>query len=513
MIMRKLLWIYAVLLSFCPSLIRAQGLQYIDEGVMPGYLLYQSGNSAVLVDNCGREVHRWNQVNAEFHPKLLPNGNVVYIEGFTLKIIEKDWDNNIVTDLKPNLNNLDLDYEVIVKPNGNYLCLGRRSYPYYEFENIGYDVGIGGAGYPSQYDVVVEVDRNTGDIVWQWRIIDHVIQQRDSSLANYGILSENPQLLNMDAISTFDWKYEESFMINGMDYNAELDQIALSVRKISEVVIIDHSTTTEEASGSTGGNSGKGGDIIYRWGNPANYDRGSDEDQFLYYQHNPNWIEHGEHKGKLIMYNNRLSIDDYSNVPIIDPPQDENGNYVLEDNEAYGPAAPDFVIGGTAETNFYSGYTSGAKVLPNGNILVTVGGDDKVIEFTPDKLKVWEYDLTLLGRTFRSVKYPVDYPAFDGKDLSPGATLEFPPSEVPCMTSNTEDQDVQRLNAYYDPASQQIILGNVEDEVQLQIWDLSGRLLEKHNIQNDLDISHLRSGMYIVQLQSGGKMKTFRIVR
>ena len=95
-------------------------------------------------------------------------------------------------------------------------------------------------------------------------------------------------------------------MINGMDYNVELDQIALSVRKISEVVIIDHSTTTEEARGSSGGRYGHGGDILYRWGNPQNYDQGNASDRTLYYQHNPNWIEHGEHKGKLIIHNNGL---------------------------------------------------------------------------------------------------------------------------------------------------------------------------------------------------------------
>ena len=56
---------------------------------------------------------------------------------------------------------------------------------------------------------------------------------------------------------------------NGLDYNSALDQIALSCRGMNEVYIIDHSTTTEEAVGHTGGNAGKGGDILYRWGNPS----------------------------------------------------------------------------------------------------------------------------------------------------------------------------------------------------------------------------------------------------
>ena len=50
--------------------------------------------------------------------------------------------------------------------------------------------------------------------------------------------------------------------MNAIDYNPQLDQIILSVKNFSEVWIIDHSTTTLEAAGSSGGNSGMGGDIL-----------------------------------------------------------------------------------------------------------------------------------------------------------------------------------------------------------------------------------------------------------
>ena len=63
-----------------------------------------------------------------------------------------------------------------------------------------------------------------------------------------------------------------------------LDQIVLSNHNLSEIWIIDHSTTTLEAASHSGGNSGKGGDLLYRWGNPQAYDQGTGADQLLNHQ-------------------------------------------------------------------------------------------------------------------------------------------------------------------------------------------------------------------------------------
>lgn len=492
------------------------GLRFFDDRALEGYTLYQSDNNAVLIDNCGRLIHQWTEVAARFHPKLLPNGNLIYIEIFSEKIIEKDWDDNIVNEINVADNDLEPDYEVILLENGNYLCLGRRSFSPSEFIALGYNYGNNGLGTPNQVDVVMELDRNSGEVVWLWDISDHVIQERDSNAANFGDVSAHPELFNMDAISTFDWTFEESFMINGFDYNPELEQIALSIRKMSEVVIIDRSTTTQEAAGHSGGKYGKGGDILYRWGNPQNYGKGDAGNQKLFFQHNPNWIQYGEHAGKLIIYNNGLGGPFFSTAPIIELPIDDSGNYLLEEGEAFEPAFPELEYGGSLGVSFFSGYTSAAKVLANGNILITVGGDDRVFELLPDGTLVWEYGLFDPGLTFRVEKYALDYPAFDGKNLSPGEVLEFPPSEVACVLADLDE--TYFANTQVELTNDQIMVEtDILGELELTIMTIDGMNISRQKINGEatIDVSDFRSGMYFVQLSDLKKNKwsTYKLVK
>ena len=64
----------------------------------------------------------------------------------------------------------------------------------------------------------------------------------------------------------------------------------MSARWFNEVWIIDHSTSTEEAASHVGGKHGKGGDLIYRWGNPYAYFAGLPSDQVFFGQHDARWI-------------------------------------------------------------------------------------------------------------------------------------------------------------------------------------------------------------------------------
>lgn len=483
---------------------QSSGLQFSTGQEMPGYTLFQSQNATYLIDNCGEVVNTWSGVSAVYHPKLLPNGNIVYIEFFSEIITERSWDNQIVNLVEVNDADISPDYEVIVLPNQNYLCVARRLVSQQEFFSIGYNYGP--LGNPSQVDCVIEVDRNTGDIIWLWDISDHVIQERDPSAGNYGSVYDHPELINMDAVSTADWTFQESFMINGMDYHPGLDQIVLSVRKMSEVMIIDHSTTTAEAAGHAGGSAGKGGDILYRWGNPQNYNRGNQSDRYLYYQHNPNWIRYGAHKDKMIIYNNGLFRPGaaFSTAPIIDTGVDAEGQYTLAADQPHVPDDPlaEYTMQYPG-VSFYSGYTSAARVIDNGNVLITVGGDDECFELTPDGEILWSYRLFQSPLTFRVEKYPLDYPAFDNRDLTPSTDIPLGPAS--CLFSDTDDIVQDEAHIYMSSADQLQVDLSTPRSYMLTIIDMSGQEIMQvdHSVSGSYDVSLLPTGLYAVLLHDG----------
>lgn len=520
-----LISLFVVLIS--TPLAKAQdqlGINLNTAEALPSYTLYESMPMVYLVDNCGQLVHSWNAGFMSFHPKLLPNGNLVFIaDRFTVR--EIDWDGNTVNEVSHEDLELSIEYEVIVLPNGNYLCVSRRDFSQSEFIDLGYHWD--GFTSPNVTDGVVELDHDTGDIVWEWNTRDHVIQERDSMAHNYGILSEHPELLNLDAISDYDWQFHESFMINSMDYNPELDQIALSLRKMSEIGIIDHSTTTEQAAGHTGGNSGKGGDLLYRWGNPQNYGRGQATDRWLFFQHNPNWITHGPNAGRMIVYDNGLNRpvdgeEPYSTVPVIDMPVDENGIYTIEEGQPYEPLVP-FVRFGRPETNtqFYSAYTSGAELLPNGNIFITEGLLGRLMEVNPAGEIVWNFRVPFSSYIYRTEKYPLDYPAFAGRELTPSGPAPNSDSTYDCMliTDLEEVEATADLTANYIPVAQVVRLQNASGHGMVwKLYDAQGRTLLQG--QSDFDFAEvllgsLPVGLYVLQLEDlvSGSGVTKKIVK
>jgi hypothetical protein len=403
-----------------------------DKGrVAPGYVLIEPGfrQQRFLIDSDGEVVATFENELLGF-TQFLPDGSrltnsntysVTFKDGGGMRGCLEEFgpDGSLNWRLGLSTDDYVQHHDVVKLPNGNVLTLVWENITADQAIELGRDPEFVAENGNFWFDGIIEINPMTTEIVWEWSARDHLIQDFDPGKPNYGVVADNPGRLDINVFRknreggvSDDWTHA-----NALDFNAELDQIIFSSNYLSEVYVIDHSTTPFEAQGGTGGRYGKGGDFLFRWGNPANYDRGDADDQQLFAQHDSHWIRPGlPGEGNIMIFNNGLAEPrPYTTVVEIAPPMNDDGSYVLGDDGSYEAAEVVWEYSPTGDEQFFSFFISGANRLPNGNTLVTKGAGGHVREITADGEIVWEYIFDegdgIPHMLFRAYKYPEDHPA------------------------------------------------------------------------------------------------------
>jgi len=283
-------------------------------------------------------------------------------------------------------------HDIVELPNGNVLIVAWEEKTEAEAVAAGRDPALlDGTFRPDHIIEVQQTGLTTGDIVWEWYAWDHLIQDFDPTQENFGVVGDHPELIDINYPKEIpalgDWNH-----INGIDYDPIHDRILLSANEQSEIWVIDHSTTTEEAAGHTGGRWGRGGDILYRWGNPLAYRAGNADDKIFRTQHSPRFIPEG-YSGEgnfLVFLNNTPRQTDRSAVYELVPPLNADGSFILGPQGRFGPDGP---IWSYSQPGFYSNVVSSAERLPNGNTLISSGTQNRVFEVDLAGNTVWEFDV------------------------------------------------------------------------------------------------------------------------
>ena len=459
---------------FVPPPLSPRGLITSEPGVTPGFVLFQStlSGSAYLVDNAGMVVHRWD---TPYSPggdlELLPNGNLLRgardPDALTFKaggvggiLQELAWDGRVVWEWRLSDSARIHHHDVTALPNGNVLLLGWEVKSPEEARRAGRRADwIPEQGLFVDYVLEVEPVRPSGaKIVWEWHLWDHLVQNHDASAPNHGDPAAHPERIDVNADARgaqldaaqleqlkalgyvqADAKPEDlrsDFLhINTVAYHPRLDQIALSTPVLGEIWLLDHSTSPAEAAG-------RGGDLLYRWGNPAAYGRGGEANgaKRLHYQHDVRWVPDGwPGAGNLMLFNNGRDRPEgaWSSVDEWTPPLQPDGRYALE-GDVFEPAALAWQYKAADPTSLYSPMISGAQRLANGNTLICEGGGGRFIEVTRDGDVVWEYRNPFSGNVrnsdgsppqpraaerpfavFRATRIPADHSALAGRKLAP----------------------------------------------------------------------------------------------
>jgi hypothetical protein len=382
------------------------------------YVLYAplQGNTTYLMDSAGNTAHSWAcDCGAGNHAGyLLENGNLLrpgQVQnndfaggGGGGKIQEIDWDGNVVWEFSYSNSDHYAHHDIEPMPNGNILAIAWEVKTAAEAEQAGRD-----SNEEVWPDHIIEIEpsgSSNGTIVWEWHAWDHLIQDHDSSKDNYGVVAEHPEKIDVNAGESGpgpgggDWLH-----LNGVGYNPELDQIVFSSHFLHEIYVIDHDTTTTEAAGQAG-------DLLYRWGNPANYDAGNSSAQMFYVVHNGQWIDEGlPGAGNFLAFNNGdgRPTGNWSSADEIASPVNGSGDYgidALATGEAFGPA--DLYWTYSDGASFYSNHISSAQRLSTGDTLICEGTSGAFHLVTEDGNEIWSESPS--DEVARALLYFADYP-------------------------------------------------------------------------------------------------------
>jgi len=506
----------------------ALSLQISNAQNFNGFALYnaQGENTTYLIDENQNISHTWNMTTeCNYTVQLKENGNLVRgtkgntsvfstgnIAAGAGMVQEIAPDGSIVWSFDYASSDY-VSHHDLTLVGDNVLLTAYEKKSSTELNAAGYNNATS-EKWPTHFIELEDNGNGGANIVWEWHIWDHMCQ--DS-------ISDHPELIDINMLSggSGDW-----FHVNGVDYNEDLDQIVFSSRFASEIYIIDHSTTTAEAASHSGGNSGMGGDILYRWGNPSNYGI-SGTQVIVSAVHDARWITNDgrPNGGFLQIFNNcgagctgqGPSAVANSTIDGIETPWDATTNtYLRTAGQAFSPSS----YTTRYECAYSSSGQSASDRMSNGNIYVNAsggqGGAGVMYEVDPSGNIIWgPYN----AQSPKGFRYECDYPGIIA--LEPFMTNT---TSTTCFdaTAITENTLAYTLTIYPNP-TKGVFNINFEtlilQDININIINSLGQQVYTSPFNNHIgtlnekvDLASFSEGLYFVKITNNhGELITQRI--
>jgi Arylsulfotransferase (ASST) len=227
------------------------------------------------------------------------------------------------------------------RPDGSYMACS------YQYENVpGYFDST--ANCRVRYNTVIQY--NAGKVAWQWNEKDHVSKEALFSLSGPGVT---------DIAGTH---------MNGFSFDDKKKTAVFSFRNNNTLLWVNR----------------QNGEVLHRL---AGVDSVKKDIQFTG-QHSPVLLDNGD----LLVYNNnaaagKSSLPQFPKILLLGMPA---GNKPPQKKWEYECTMNEHPEG-------WAGKEGYAGMLPNGNVLVCIGGGNKIFEVTRSKKIVWEMNCTMLS--------------------------------------------------------------------------------------------------------------------
>lgn len=528
------------------------------------YTLYSTMNSSAtyLIDTNSAVVHTWTHATNSktgYSTYMLPGGTIIRTVARTGnsfnggpicgEVQKVDFNGTVIWDYVYSTTNYCTHHDICPMPNGNVLLIAYERKTAAEVTAAGCSQAI--EMWPDKIVEVQPVGATGGNIVWEWHAWDHLSQNVDATKPNYVTsIVNHPELLNINFGTQKDWLH-----MNGVDYNPMLDQITWSSHYMSEIYVIDHSTTTAEAASHAGGNSGKGGDLLYRWGHPAAYN--ATGTQILKVVHDAHWNPEGvPNAGYLGGYNNQGVSTTASCSDQVAPPY--NGyNYSITLGSAYNPLS--YTL--RQPSGAYNSNMGSFQVLPNGNMLVAIATAGIIKEFDAAGTLLWSK--TASGSVPKAFRYDSCYvynaaPAIPTVTLSAdtlyataattyqwyfngylvaGANAQYYVATTPgnykvritdangCVYQYSNDYKYTQpagistisaktaFSIFPNPSTGilNVRLANTTDQFEIKVTDQVGKIILNQKNNTEIDLTDHENGVYFITITTAGLSATQKI--
>lgn len=500
------------------------GLTNYQPATTDVYTLFApAGNTQVyLIDNCGNVVHSWTTENQPGQAiaitdkgELVHTGkidNESFAGGGSLggRIEMLDWNGTVKWRYDYSSPTHTTHHDMCLMPNGNILVMAWQLISPAEAIAAGRNPAYVSAKglWAEQLIELKPIGADTAVLVWKWEVWDHLVQDYDSTKPNYGVVADNPDKINLnyDKLDLPGWVH-----INSVDYNAELNQVMVSSRVFGEVWIINHDT-------GVAGNSKSG--LVFRYGNPAAYNRGTIHDREFFYQHNAHWVSCGTgYDDAWMVFNNGTfrQSGEYSTVEIYMPERNATGGYWQGPADLYRCSNLRMYNSNNRHRNFFSRRVSGAQMLSNGHLRVCIGSEGRFIELDGNDNIVWQYicPIGLGGKpvsqgskppfvantVFNTITLQPHHPALAGRDLSPKGTIEINPLNADCIPHPDKPE---AFNLWPLSGNLFNVVAPVEgNNWQLTVNDIAGNAVVSCPftvVGQRVDLSNFEDGVYMVFL-------------
>ncbi|KAI7547761.1 hypothetical protein KC331_g4818 [Hortaea werneckii] len=381
---------------------RGTGLRDIDSSkVSPGYTLFAhltNPGIARMIDNTGVEVRRWSlPARPGRHVRILPNSNLAYNgvhpDAPRLFPLWQKYRGGVMIQIDPSGKTVQRWEDPLAHHDQNHLDDGTLLYttlqPLSDAEAATVQGGIPGTEAPDgkiYSDCIKHVDPRTGELLWFWRLIEHV----------------DPSVFPLQPHYTRD-HYP---LINSVALLRD-GNILASLRSVSAVIIISRDT----------------GKVIWHL-----------DSTVVAQQHHATEME----DGSILIFDNGV-YRHHESFPY---------SRIIQVNRAtkqivwqYREKNP---------MTFFTPFMGGAQRLANGNTLITEAANSRIFEVTKEREMVWEYVVdtfaTYEGLDATELEGMFDYPAnaiFRAYKYTPEEVLPWLPEVSAVNEGQTLDRTVQ----------------------------------------------------------------------